>query len=441
MSRLTRRGLLGLAAAGALSACTGGEPQPSPSTPGSPSPTPKPAATSYSGPAVTIAFWTGFTGGDGPTMQDLIARFRSEHPEITVDYRSAEWETLYADLAEKVPVGDGPDVAVAHAHRIGSLAARRLLQPMDSVAEALRFDATSFVTPAWAAGLYRDVRYSLPLDIHPIGLFANNDLLQQAGVDPAKPPRTAVDYQAVLDACRSKNITAHWVSPDRVPGGISCLSLLWQFGGEILSDDETDIGWAGEAGLKALTWYDDLVSGGYSPTGTTGDADVQAFLDGNSAFHWDGGWQINPFTQKADLHWSLNPLPNIGGTASVWAGSHQFVLPVRVPQDDNRLAAAQTLISWLSSHSLDWAASGQVPALNAVRTTPEFARLVPQGVLSSELNTARLVPSVPGIEDVLAQWQQAVGQVAMRKADPKTALNTVAGQARAILEQNRRKYG
>lgn len=374
-------------------------------------------------------------------MQDLVTRFGDEHPMIKVDYRSAEWQTLYTDLSEKVPTGDGPDVAAVQDQRIATLAAKKLLQPLEPVVAALNYDATSFATPAWAAGLYRDVRYALPLDIHPLGVFANNDLLQQIGADPARPPRTLAELQPILDACRGKGFNALQVSPDTEPGAVSCLSLLWQFGGQILTEDETDIGWAGEAGLKALTWYDDLIAGGYSGVGIDGKSGADAFIDAKTALHWDGGWQINPFNAHPELHWSLSALPNIGGTSAVWAGSHQFVLPNQVPVDDNKLAAAQTLIAWLSSHSLDWAASGQVPALIDIQSSPEFTRLVPQATLAGQLGVARLVPPVAGIEDVMALWNQAVAKVATRKSDPKTALNEVAAQARTILDLNRRKYG
>ncbi len=38
----------------------------------------------YAGPALTLAYWNGFTGGDGPTMQELLKNFMSEHDNITI---------------------------------------------------------------------------------------------------------------------------------------------------------------------------------------------------------------------------------------------------------------------------------------------------------------------------------------------------------------------
>ena len=39
-------------------------------------------ATGYSGPKVSLEFWNGFTGGDGPYMKKLVDQFNAEHPNI-----------------------------------------------------------------------------------------------------------------------------------------------------------------------------------------------------------------------------------------------------------------------------------------------------------------------------------------------------------------------
>jgi multiple sugar transport system substrate-binding protein len=38
----------------------------------------------YEGPPVELAFWNGFTGGDGPAMRELVDRFNDEHENISV---------------------------------------------------------------------------------------------------------------------------------------------------------------------------------------------------------------------------------------------------------------------------------------------------------------------------------------------------------------------
>src|SRR4028118_491350 len=53
----------------------------------------------YKGPKVDVAFWNGFTGGDGPLMLKLVEEFSSQDKKINVSMNRVEWEVYY----QKVP--------------------------------------------------------------------------------------------------------------------------------------------------------------------------------------------------------------------------------------------------------------------------------------------------------------------------------------------------
>jgi len=91
-SPITRRNLFGLGAgvggAVLLSAC--GDSGPSDKVTGAQK-NAAPAATAYTGPNVALAFWNGFTGGDGPFMKKLVDQFNTEHPNIKVSMNTYQW--------------------------------------------------------------------------------------------------------------------------------------------------------------------------------------------------------------------------------------------------------------------------------------------------------------------------------------------------------------
>src|SRR5215218_3200607 len=95
---LNRRQFLGLGAgAGAsmlLAAC-GGSSTP-PGTGGQASDDLFGSGAEYSGPNVSLAFWNGFTGGDGPFMRKLVDQFNGEHQNIKVSMNVLRWEDFYA---------------------------------------------------------------------------------------------------------------------------------------------------------------------------------------------------------------------------------------------------------------------------------------------------------------------------------------------------------
>ena len=87
---LTRRQFLAVAGGvgvGTLAGCAGaGEPQVD---------TGSALGDAYDGPPVTISYWNGFTGGDGPAMQKLVADFNASQDLITVDQNTVNWAQYY----------------------------------------------------------------------------------------------------------------------------------------------------------------------------------------------------------------------------------------------------------------------------------------------------------------------------------------------------------
>jgi multiple sugar transport system substrate-binding protein len=218
-------------------------------------------------------------------------------------------------------------------------------------------------------------------------------------------------------------------------------SLLWQFGGNLFSEDASAATWADEPGVKAMTWYSNLVNEGHSPGKIAQDADFVAFQNGKTAFNWNGIWQLNALAEKESLQWGVAALPNIGGTAAAWAGSHQFVLPTVKTPDQNKGTASRVFVNWISQQSLEWAKAGQVPARNQVRESAEFKALKNQAALGAQIDVLHFVPPVPGIADAMEEWNKALNESVLGIKDPKTALSDAAGRANKILESNKQKYG
>ncbi|HZA03357.1 MAG TPA: extracellular solute-binding protein, partial [Propionibacteriaceae bacterium] len=305
-SALSRRRFLGLTGAAGLglglSACGPG----SSSVPGQQQSVPGGGgAEGYDGPNVTLQFWNGFTGGDGPLMKKLVDKFNSEHPNIKVTMNVQQWADYYAKLPSAVTAGKGPEIAIMHVDSVATNAARRVIQPLDDVAQALNLTENDFAEVPWKAGIFNDQRYAIPLDVHPLGFYYNKTVMEKAGLDPEKPPMTADEYNSALDTLKSKNIEGHWATPFPFTGSMTVQSLLWQFGGSMFSEDASAVTWADEAGVKAMTWYSDLVKNGHSPNKLAQDADFVAFQNNKTAFNWNGIWAINTLKEKSDLEWGV----------------------------------------------------------------------------------------------------------------------------------------
>lgn len=439
--RLSRRLLLGgglaVGAAGVLAGCGEG----SSGGPGAAPAAGDGGAKGYEGPAVELDFWNGFTGGDGPFMRKLVDQFNAENPNIKVKMTVMQWADYYTKLPTAVSSGRGPAVAIMHVDSLATNAARNVIEPLDDVAKALELQKEDFSDVVWTAGEFNGKRYGIPLDVHPLGFFYNKALMTKAGLDPEKPPTNADEYAAALDALKSKGIQGHWATPFPFTGVLSVQALLWQFGGNLFNEDSSKATWQEEPGVKALTWFSDLVKNGHSPKNVAQDADNIAVMNGKNAFVWNGIWNINTFKEKKGMEWGVTKLPNIGGKDAAWAGSHQFVLPKLKTPDQNKSTAARVFVNFVSQKSLEWAKGGQVPARKQVRDSAEFAALKDQAAIGAQINDLHFPPPVPGIGDALAELNKAVNEAVLLKSEPAKALSDAAARADKILEANRKKYG
>jgi multiple sugar transport system substrate-binding protein len=391
----------------------------------------------YTGPNVDLQFWNGFTGGDGPFMRDLVKQFDSEHDNIKVKMVVQQWADYYQKVPQAVQGGRGPDVGIMHVDQLATNAARNVIIPLDDVAEELKLEEGDFAKVVWDAGIYEEKRFGIPLDTHPLGFYYNKAHMQKAGIE--SPPLTREAHDEALERLQRAGFKNPFWQSSTWPAHLMFMSLLWQFGGDLYNEDASKATWNSDAGVEALTWQVDLVKKGYSPKNVAQDADYVAFKNEKNSFHWDGIWQTQDL-KKTDLSWDVSPLPQIGDEKAVWAGSHNMVIMRQPSANDNKLQAAQVFVNWISSHSIEWARAGQIPARNTVRNSKAFKGLEHQSTLAQQQDYVHFAPAVPGIGDAQLEMEQAVQRAVLMKQSPKQALDEAARKGDKLLEANKKKY-
>src|ERR1051325_1869606 len=126
----------------------------------------------------SIEMWSPLTGPDGDEMTALADQFTKENPcKITVSH------VAQPDYVQKLEAGAAagqlPAMTVVRAINVGQLAARNVLKPMSpDIMNILGGDAiaSDFPKDLWALVVYKDQRYSIPLDVNPLIMFYNKDL-------------------------------------------------------------------------------------------------------------------------------------------------------------------------------------------------------------------------------------------------------------------------
>ncbi len=387
--------------------------------------------------AVELQYWNPFTGPDGPFMGEMVEAFNASHPDIKVTMTSQG--EYYTQLATAAAADTLPDVAILHADQVATHVFRNMLRPMDDLVVEMGISASDYPVGVWNAGEVVGIRYSIPLDIHPMTAFYNADLFKAAGFEAA--PMTADEFEAVAAAITSGDNKGFDIT-----GGFPVQQIfqmmLHQYGGTEFNADGTEATWNSEAGVKALQWMKDAQAK-YSEPNLEVDAELNAFKTGTVGMVWNGIWQTTNVTGAGvEFDGRAVAVPQIGPQMAVWAGSHQFTLPVHKTIDPCKDKAAAVFIKYMIENSVTWAKAGQIPASNSVRASAEFLAIEPQASIAPSVEYAFFPPSVPGITDAFGPLGEAVGSVMNGTAtDIKAALDDAANRANEILAQNKATYG
>jgi multiple sugar transport system substrate-binding protein len=392
----------------------------------------------YDGPDVTLAYWNGFTGGDGPFMQDLVDQFEEEHPNITIESNTIQWADFYQRVPAAVNANEGPDVGVMHLDQIATNAARNVIVPVDEVAENLDLSEDDFTEEVWNAGIYNDARYGIPLDVHSLAMYYNTEHFTAAGI--TEPPTDEASFMEALEKLKAAGYAQPFWMPQRWPAHLMYLSLLWQNGGQPYADEGDAALYDSPEGVEALTWMRSIVEQGYSPADVGIDTQYAAFKNGETSITWDGIWQINDL-EAAGVPYGIAPIPTIGEEDAVWANSHNFFITRQATDDENKYAAAQVFIAWISEQSAEWAGSGMIPARLSVRESGAMDGM-PQETIAATIDTMRFLPPVPGVGTVQAEaLEPAVSEVILGSAPAEERLATAASQASELMERNLESFG
>jgi multiple sugar transport system substrate-binding protein len=387
---------------------------------------------------VEIAYWNPFTGPDGPFMQQMVDAFNSANPNIMVVHTTqADYYTQIQTAAASQTL---PDVAIIHADQVATWAFRNVLRPMDDVVSSMAIEGSDFPEAVWAAGDVAGKRYSIPLDIHPMTMFYNEDLLTAAGI--TAPPKTHEEFEAAAAAMIKEGNNGFMLTSGFPIQQIFSM-LLHQNGGTWFDEAGTKAMWNSDAGVEALQWLKDAQSK-YSQPNLEVDAELNAFKTGTVGMIWNGIWQTTNVTgEGVAFNGKATAVPQIGDQMAVWAGSHQLTLPVRAGGADKcKDAASAMLIKYLLDNSVTWAKAGQIPASNTVRNSDEFKAVEPQASIAPSVEGAFFPPPVPGITDAFAPLDEAVSSImAGTETDIKKALDDAAGRADQILEENKTEFG
>jgi multiple sugar transport system substrate-binding protein len=325
-----------------------------------------------------ITFWSLFTGGDGEFFDAMVNEFNASQDKIVMKNDMVKFDNYYTKLTTALAAKTAPDVVIVHQGNLLNYVPSGSLLALDGLFDEATL--SDFQKAPLDGCRFDGKLYSIPLDVHPLVMYYNKDLLAKAGIMAV--PQSG---QGLIDAAIAvKKTTGKWgFAIDNTTGTYKAytltrlfMSLIAQQGGSLLNADSTAPNFNNEYGKNALKWLQDLVSVyKVNPTELDYDAAMNLFKLGDAAFYFNGVWATGTLENQKGLNFGAAPLPAILGGKASWSGSHTLAIPTQKNQDPQKVEAAVTFIKWMTSHGELWAKAGHIPTRKSVAEKESFKTL------------------------------------------------------------------
>lgn len=384
---------------------------------------------------IELKFWSLFTGGDGEFFNAMIDNFNASQDEIHMTNDMVRFDDYYTRLTTALAAGTAPDVIVLHQARLINYVPSGVLLPLDDyVSEEM---LTDFQTAPLEACRMDGKLYAIPFDVHPIVMYSNKALLEEAGI--TELPQTAEEF--VEAAKKVKETTGQWGSLiDNTTGTYKAytltrlfVSLVNQQGGSMLTDDYSAAAFNNEYGYNALVWLQELLNEGVNPNELDYDAAMNMFRLGEGAFYFNGVWATGTMEQAEGLDFVASPLPPFMGKSAAWTDSHTFAIPVQKDQEPAKIEAAIKFMDWMTANADQWALAGNIPTRNSVLEGEAFNALPYRADYAAAVSTVVANPPTPAWGEIYETMSDLLESAVTKNEDPQTALDGMESTVNEII--------
>jgi ABC-type glycerol-3-phosphate transport system substrate-binding protein len=297
--------------------------------------------------AETIAWW--LPNWDEKPARAIVADYETANPGEKVEIVITTWDTM----AQKILVGlqshNAPDVITELESRTLRYARQGLLTDLTDVVTKLGKD--DFVPSALATGEYKGRYYSVPFRHDGAGLYYNKDLFAAAGLDPEHPPQT---WAQLMEYCKKLTVTKDgkttqygiaWPLGNVNNGVERYLPLLFDHGGKLFNQDQTQFTLNTPEAISALDAMVEVFKAGLAPTSSlevdnTGLREL--FLNKRIAMYYSGPFDVQPILE-AGIKVGTGYLPGLKGMGVTTADGFSLL----VPAHSSKQKAAEQFVAFV----------------------------------------------------------------------------------------------
>jgi multiple sugar transport system substrate-binding protein len=383
--------------------------------------------------AVTVTYWHTMSDAEVEAMEEVIAMFEAERPDIQVEMTRYAYDDFKSALLTSLAGGEGPDTARLDIIWVPEFAEMEALVVLDEAMPGFDEIAAQTFPGPLATNYWKGHYYGLPQDTNTQVLLWNKALYDEAGV--AAPPATVEEFKEVV-CTLSKGEEQYGYAM----GGTyfwAPAPIFYAMGGKVVDEDITTAeGYVnGPESVAAFQMLVDLYNEGcLSPNllgGGVGTSDGHA--TGLYAMIIDGPWMVDIY--KADFpEFEVNfaPVPTgADGTTSSVVGGQNIVVFDGSQHKEAAMEWAGFLLS--EEAQLKMAERGVIPTLSTVIGNPSLPDYF--GVFLEQLKTAQARVPHPKWGDMDGAINNAYQRMLRGEQTVQEALDQAAQEINELLAE------
>lgn len=376
-----------------------------------------------------VVWWT--PNFNEARARELVAKFQETNPDITVNLQITTTDGLPQRVLTALQSGAAPDIIDVQHGWVNGYAENNLVIPLDDVLQ----DREDYV-PAALDYVTKDGQlWGMPYRIESLAVIYNKGHFAEAGLDPENPPQTWDELVAAAEALSTDGRAGFAITGGGEVGNTIFRSLpfIWMNGGNIISEDGTEVLVNSPESVEAVQFYTDFYKNGLSPSSTLendGTANRRLFIAETVSMYQAGQFDVNSIqTENPSIDIGVMPMPHPEGadTAAI-LGGWSFVIPADAKNPDE----AKTLLAFLAEAENQGHLTDTFPARVSAMELPRFDDPI-LGVYKEMLPFGRPAPAHPNWVQISQAYFDGIQRILLGDEDVQTAMDGAAAEIEALL--------
>ena len=343
---------------------------------------------------LTMYYPVAVGGALTDVIDDLVADFQADHPDISVNaIYAGNYDDTRVRAMSAIEAGNAPQLSVLFSIDLFDLIEQDAIVAFDDLVETdeEREWLDGFYPGLMENGQLDGQTYGIPFQRSTIVLYWNKEAFEAAGLDPETPPENWEEMAEMAAAVREASGGDQWgvMVPSTGYPYWMFQAFAFQNGHRLMSEDGTEVYFDDPASIEALEYWVSL-SGEHQamPDGTIEWGTLrQNFIEQATAMMWHTTGNLTAVRNEASFDFGVAMLPMNEQRGSPTGGGNFYIFNDTTEEEQR---AAMTFIRWMTdperaaAWSIETGYMGVSPAAYETEALRDYVETFPPAAVARD---------------------------------------------------------